>query len=188
MVELLISTALLMLLMTLIFSLYVNSHRAWKKSAEHQEVMGDLQVTIGFLSEELQRAPFDSLSIDTDKAALAFLSNSTDDGATLFTEDGRPLWHHWLLYYQAGSNLHRLSVPWSAPELDREFSSTLTAFSGEPLSFYRTGAGRILTRQLIEFQINNPPSSNLIEYSLKVHRKADANKIITLEGAISPRN
>jgi len=187
-VELVISTSLLLLLVGLIFALYANSYRVWKKSADHQEVMSGLQTIVSFLTKELQAAPFESVTIDSDQEAISFLTLKDNDGRSNYTDDGRPLWHHWLLFYRSGESLYRRTIDWTAPEVNREVPVELTVQSGQPLSSFRNGEGRRLTDQLEEFQVSNPSGSKVVNYRLLLRRKGEVQNIITLEGAVRPRN
>jgi type II secretory pathway pseudopilin PulG len=188
-VELMISSGMLLLLMALIFALYFNGQRAWAKNSDHQDVMGNAQVSIAFLSDDLQSAPFGSVTIAADGSAISFLTMKNTDGQRTYTDEGRPLWDHWLVYYQSGDNLIRREVPW--PESDpalREIPIRIEGYNGQTLDGFRDGEGRILTRRLEAFRVSNPSGTSLVHYAVSVKRKKNIGKILTLEGTIRPRN
>lgn len=187
-VELTISTGLLLLLMTLIFALYFNSHRAWKKNSDHQEIMGDMQVAMAFFTDDLQSSSFDSVSVTADNAAIGLLTMKDNNGKRHYGPDGRPIWNHWVLYYADNQRLLRQDVPFPADEATRQTPVTVNAFSGQPLSAFLTSDGRALTRNLQSFSVEIPPSSRLVTYSVTIERPGRTNQTLTLEGSIRPRN
>lgn len=187
-VELMISSSLLMLLMALVFMLYFNSHRAWKKSSEHQQVMGEMQVALAFFAEDLQATSFDSVSLTPDKKAIGLLTMKDGNGDRHYGVDGRPIWDHWVLYYAEGQSLLRLDVPWPVPQSNRQTPVNITAFSSQPLSSFLTGDGRILSRNLQNFEVEVPPGSRLVHYKLTVEKQGKTNQTLTLEGTVQPRN
>ena len=120
-----------MLLLTgLIFALYVGSHRAWAKSSEHQEVLGEVQVALASLTEGLQSTAFPSVSLESDGSAVSFLTLKDDNGLPHYNSFGQPVWHHWILYYVQDSQLLRHTIPWPATVTERESPLPITSVSG----------------------------------------------------------
>ena len=150
--------------------------------------MGDMQVALAFFTEDLQATSFDSVSITPDKAAIGLLTMKDSNGDRHYGVDGRPIWDHWVLYYADNQSLFRLDVPWPAPQTTRQTPVDITAFSSQPLSSFLTGDGRVLSRNLQNFEVEIPSGSRLVNYKLTVERKGRTNQTLTLEGTVQPRN
>lgn len=188
MVEVLISSGLLMLLMTLVLGVYFNSHRAWVKSSDAQQVIADIQVSLGFLTNELQAASFESITITPDNQALSFLSMKDEQGNIEYNAEGRPLWNRWLIYYASGDRLYRKEVPWVAPPLTREVGVPIRDFEGEELDTYLDGTGKVLSRHLESWEVSNPASTQVVRYQITTQAERNDDRKLTLEGSIRPRN
>lgn len=187
-VEMIISSGLLMLLLTLVLAVYLTSHRVWAKGSNSQEVLGDAGVVAGYLDAELQRSTYDSVSISPDKQALVFLTAKDENGHTSATVDGRPIWNRWMLYYVNGSSLLRSSKLWTAPASDRTNPLKLENLESKPLSEYLDGRGRALTRRLESVSFSSPTDSRLVVYDMVVRADHDDKRKLHLQGAIRPRN
>ncbi len=174
--------------MSLIFALYFSSQRAWSKTADHQEIMGNLQLAVAFLSQDLQAAPIDSISLAADGMAISCLTMKDSDGQLHFTADGRPIWDHWLVFYASGDKVFRREVPWPEAPSAREIPIKLEAYNGQTLASFRDGKGRVLTRRLDDFKITNPSGTSLFHYRLSVKRKKVGEPHLIIEGSIRPRN
>lgn len=186
--EMIISSGLLMLLLTLVLAVYLASHRVWAKGSNAQEVLGDAGVVAGYLDEELQRSTYDSVSIAPDKQALVFLTAKDENGHADATEDGRPIWNRWMLYYVNGGSLLRSSKLWNAPASDRANPLKLEDLESKPISEYFDGRGRALTRRLESLSFSSPTDSRLVIYDLVVRADHDDKRKLHLQGAIRPRN
>lgn len=100
--EVLVASALLLVVQGIAYLLLVLSNRSWSVVATRADVAINAQVGVAAMRRELQDTTASSVTVGTN--AVAFLS-ALDDGGVFQTDaDGQPLWQAFVVYYVDPNN------------------------------------------------------------------------------------
>ena len=111
--ELLVASAVLMLLGTALVLILRSGSQSWLHAAQRADRLGELQRVLRDLGSELEAAPQASLGREAGPpASLSFASGWSLRGDKQFAvqADGRPRWQKFVIYYLANGEFCRREV------------------------------------------------------------------------------
>lgn len=187
-VELMVSSALLLIILVLVLAFQILGRKAWSKTSASQEVLGQAQRATRFLTEELQRSSMDSVSLSSGGESISFLTAKDENGQFTFSDRGSALWERWLIISFSEPILVKKSHSWTASLTQRETPLTIELGTGQPFSDFLSGDGEQLARNVESFQLSRPTGSQIVKYEISIRSERDLSRAVSFRGAVRPRN
>jgi hypothetical protein len=153
-IEVIISSGLLLMLMAILTAIYVRCSGVWRKIDHDTTLLRELQVAVRHLERDIAMGHSSGLTIDNQ--AIAYLSLLDENDSIVTGPLGAPTWQTFVIVYvDAEGKLRRRHVPLSSPAPDpiafeTEFGSTVRGYLTD-----NPGADRPLIRdaQVTEFSL-----------------------------------
>lgn len=106
MIELMISSALLLLMLGAAYQALVLASKYHKKLADSTQIQQETMTVLGKLERAISRASAESLEVAPDQSAIRFISAQTDGPFfDLDNSSGAPRWQRWVGIYLDGTTL-----------------------------------------------------------------------------------
>lgn len=125
-VELLISSGLLLLMLGGAYQALVVSSQYQKKLQDTSQIQQETMTVLSKLQRALAAASAESIEVSPDLQSIRFVSAENDQGYFRAHSSGSPLWQRWICCYQDGNQLVRKedgfpstpTVPLTLPLID----------------------------------------------------------------------
>jgi type II secretory pathway component PulJ len=125
-VELMISSGLLLLMLGGAYQALVVSSQYQKKLQDTSQIQQETMTVLSKLQRALAAASAESIEVSPDLQSIRFVSAENDQGYFRAHSSGSPLWQRWICYYQDGNQLVRKedgfpstpTVPLTLPLID----------------------------------------------------------------------
>lgn len=141
-VELLITSVILLLLLGIFVWMIVAVKSAYQSSVIHTKGRQDLQTSFFNITREMMNSSYSSFTDGTSQTtkSISFLSAFDRNGVFVTDSNGAPIWKKYVIYYVPSG---------SARLLKKEVYGTFTtSLSSEALAAYCDGGGKLITNSL----------------------------------------
>ncbi|MGV8121562.1 MAG: PilW family protein [Candidatus Xenobiia bacterium LiM19] len=171
-VELLITSVILLLLLGIFVWMIVAVKSAYQSSVSRIKVRQELQTSFFNITREMMNSSYSSFTDGTSHTAksISFLSAFDQNGVFVTDSNGAPIWKKYVIYYVPSG---------SARLLKKEVYGTFTtSLSSEALAAYCDGGGRLITNSLSQMACTPDPATkscllSLVMESTNYNGKAD---------------
>ena len=113
-VELIISSGLLLLMLGGAYQALVVSSQYQKKLQDSSQIQQETMTVLSKLQRALAAGTAESIEVSTDLQALRFVSAENSQGYFQAHSSGSPLWQRWICFYLEGNQLIRKEDPFAA--------------------------------------------------------------------------
>ena len=195
MVEMLVAAAILGVLITTVFAVYLMGTRASAKGDTQSELLESLRMATLRIGRELEVSAKAGISVNPAQDAIALLSPEDPNGAYL-VEPSTPEvhWQKYVIYYRDGSDntLRRREVvvvvgapEWSEAGIIDGYDSGSGA---QPLDSYTSG-GQVVARNISQarFEVNDGLVRTFLQAQKRRYGRTDP-ETLELTSATYPRN
>ncbi|MCE7869253.1 hypothetical protein DYH09_02625 [bacterium CPR1] len=173
--EVLVASAVMLMVVSMVFVVYVNGARAWHRGAGQADLLQDLQVVQGQMHREIASSVYESFSADAPHRAFSLLSARLDGGGFQVL-DGEVEWQRYVIFYLdlPSRELRRaeLKLPPGAPQ--RTAPGPIESYDPgtgpRPLADYCTG-GRVIGRDLTELTVKSLAAGRILNIEVRGERQ-----------------
>ena len=160
-IDLTVAMSLLLVLLTVLFSIFFLGGKAWRKTDDRYELLRNTQAVIAQINREAERTTTFSVSIVANRA-VSFLSPIDNNGNFVTDTLGDVRWERYLLFYHdpPSQEVRMVDVPLLPASFERRTPQPIDRFNSllgvRPLTAYLSG-GRVLGNHITVFEPDQPP-------------------------------
>lgn len=189
--EVLIASAVMLIIVGAVFFLYVTGTRAWLVGRGQADLLQELLVVQGQVERDVSSSIYASLSIGPGNASFSVLSGQLPAG-DYQVSNGVVEWQKYLVFYlDPEKQVRRLEVPLVATAPQRISAQPIDSYddgSGpRPISAYLSG-GKILGRHVANLTVTCSPVTRVVSVTIEGSKKrADSSGLtqrLTLPTAV----
>lgn len=151
--EMVLAVALLAILLATVFFIFETSAEAFLTSGAESDIRNQASVAKEAIKRAGRETDWDSLTVAPQ--ALSLLTHRDEEGHVVRDDQGNPVWQAYLVFFQAGSELHLRRLPVAIPSTVEPIEEHDFGSGAQPLATYLSG-GRVLARQLEQAEFLAP--------------------------------